>query len=89
MYTDASALQLGAVIVQDGRPIAFFSRKLSETQKKYSVTELELLSIVECLKEFKGMLWGQKIIVYTDHKNLIQDALGLTSDRVYCLRLLL
>ena len=35
------------------------------------------------------MLWGQKIIVYTDHKNLIQDALGLTSDRVYRWRLLL
>ncbi len=63
VYTDASTLQLGAVIVQDGQPIAFFSRKLSETQKKYSVTELELLSIVECLKEFKGILWGQKIIV--------------------------
>ena len=69
--------------------LLFFSRKLSETQKKYSVTELELLIIVECLKEFKGMLWGQKIIVYTDHKNLIQDALGLTSDHVYRWRLLL
>jgi hypothetical protein len=41
------------------------------------------------LKEFKGMLWGQQIKVYTDHKNLIQDALGLTSDRVYQWRLLL
>jgi hypothetical protein len=29
------------------------------------------------------MLWGQTIKVYTDHKNLTQDALGLTSDRVY------
>ena len=35
------------------------------------------------------MLWGQKIKVYMDHKNLIQDALGLTSDRVYRWRLLL
>ena len=35
------------------------------------------------------MLWGQKIIVHTDHKNLIQDALGLTSDCVYCWQLLL
>ncbi len=35
------------------------------------------------------MLWGQTIKVYTDHKNLTQDALGLTSDRVYCWRLLL
>ncbi len=53
-------------------------------QQKYSVTKIELLAIVETLKEFKGMLWGQDIKVYTDHKNLTRDALGLTSDRVYC-----
>jgi hypothetical protein len=35
------------------------------------------------------MLWGQQIKVYTDHMNLIRDALGLTSDRVYQWRLLL
>ncbi len=58
-------------------------------QQKYSVTEIELLAIVETLKEFKGMLWGQDVKVYTDHKNLTRDALGLTSDRVYCWRLLL
>ncbi len=89
IYTDASTLQLGAVITQDNRPIAFFSRKLSETQTKYTVTEIELLAIVETLKEFKGMLWGQIIKVYTDHKNLTRDALGLTSDRVHRWSLLL
>ncbi len=68
IYTDASSMQLGAVITQDNRPIAFFSRKLSKTQQKYSVTEIELLAIVETLQEFKGMLWGQEIKVYTDHK---------------------
>ncbi len=77
------------MITQDNRPIAIFSRKLSETQQKYSVTEIELLAIVETLKESKGMLWGQDIKVYTDHKNLTRDALGFTSDRVYCWRLLL
>ncbi len=35
------------------------------------------------------MLWGQDIKVYTDHKNLTRDALGLASDRVYCWQLLL
>ncbi len=58
-------------------------------QQNYSVTEIELLAIVETLKEFKGMLWGQDIKVYTDHKNLTRDALGLTLDKVYHWRLLL
>ncbi len=89
IYTEASSMQLGAVITQDNRPIAIFSRKLSKTQQKYSVTEIELLAIVETLKEFKGMLWGQEIKVYTDHKNITREALGLTSDRVYCWQLLL
>ena len=48
--TAASSCQLGAVITQKGKPIAFYSPKLSETQHKYSVTEIELLSIVETLK---------------------------------------
>ncbi len=58
--TDASTTQLGAVITQDNRPIAFFSRKHSVMQAKYGITEIELLAIVETLKEFKGMLWGQQ-----------------------------
>ncbi len=84
IYTDASSKQLGAVIsTQDNRPVAFFSWKLSNTQRKYNVTKIELLAIVKTLKEFKGMLWGQNIKVFTDHANLMRDALGLTSDRVY------
>ncbi len=89
IYTDDSSIQLGAVITQDNRPIAFFSQKLSDTQRKYSVTKIELLVIIETLKEFNGMLWGQNIKVFTDHANLMRDALGLTSDRVYQWRLLL
>ncbi|KAL7481305.1 hypothetical protein ACHAW6_006990 [Cyclotella cf. meneghiniana] len=53
------------------------------------MSELELLAIVETLKDFMGMLWGQRLKVYTDHKNLIKDALGLTSDHVYQWRSLL
>jgi hypothetical protein len=78
IYTDASSKQLGAVITQGNRPIAFFSRKLFDAQRKYSITKIELLAIVETLKEFKGMLWGQNIEVFTDHAYLMRDALGLT-----------
>jgi hypothetical protein len=84
---DASATQLGAVIAQDNRPIAFFSRKLFKTQQKYSITKIELLAIVETLKEFKGILWGQSIKVFTNHKNFTRDTLGLFSYRVYQWRL--
>jgi hypothetical protein len=40
IYTDASTTQLGVVITQGNRPIAFFSRKLSKAQSNYSVTKL-------------------------------------------------
>jgi hypothetical protein len=58
IYTDTSSKQLGAVITQENRPIVFVSQKLSTTQCKYRVTKIELLAMVETLKEFKGMLWG-------------------------------
>jgi hypothetical protein len=67
-HTDASAFQLGAVISQNGKPIAFYSRKLTPTQTRY--TKRELLSIVEILKEFRTILLGQQLIVHTDYENL-------------------
>ncbi len=69
IYTNASSKQLGAVITRKDRPNAFFSWKLSVVQPKYSVTEIELLAIVETLKKFKGMLWGQPIKVFTDQNS--------------------
>ncbi len=66
IYTNASSKQLGAVITQENRQFTFFSWNLSTTQCKYSITDIELLAIVKTLKEFKGMLWGQSIKVYTD-----------------------
>ena len=52
IHTDASKTQLGAVISQNGKPIAFYSRKLNPAQTNYTTTERELLAIVETLKEF-------------------------------------
>ncbi len=83
IYTDASRKQLGAVITQENRPIAFFSQKLSTMQRKYSVAKIKVLAVVETLKDFEGMLWGQSIKVYADQANLIRDALGMTLDHVY------
>jgi hypothetical protein len=52
IFTDASKYQLGAVIMQNDKPLAFYSRKMNEAQKRYTTGEQELLSIVEMLKEF-------------------------------------
>jgi hypothetical protein len=73
LYTDASDHQLGAVIMQDKKPIAFYLQKLSTAQKLYTTTERErqLLSAIETCKEYKNILLGYHlpIIVFTDHKN--------------------
>ena len=70
IHINASAFQLGSVIIQKGKPIAFYSRKLTDAQQWYTVTEREQLSIIETLKDFRTILLGQKLRIYSDHKNL-------------------
>ena len=87
IHTDASHYQLGAVISQDGKPIAFYSRKLNDAQTRYTTTERELLSIVETLKAYRNILLGHKIVVHTDHKNLVYKTFN--TERVMRWRLLI
>ena len=84
---DASNYQLGAVIKQHGKPIAFYSRKLTTTQRKYSTIKKELLSILEVLEEYRSLLWGRDIWIRCDHKNISFD--NMKSNRVKNWRLLI
>ena len=86
IYTDASDYQLGAVITQNKQPVAFFSRKLSSAQLKYPTIDKEMLCIVEVLKEYRSILWGATINVYTDHINLTTQT--ITSNRIMTWRML-
>ena len=70
IHTDAGTFQLGTVISQKVKPIAFYTEKLTYDQQRYTVTDRELLIIVETLKEFIDILLGQKLRIYTDNKNL-------------------
>ena len=50
IHTDASNNQLGAVLIEEGKHTALYICKWTKTKKRYTVTEKELLSIVETLK---------------------------------------
>lgn len=72
--SDASLVAAGAVLVQyqDGirRPIAFFSKKFSSAQKKYSATERECLAVILAIEKFRHYVEGTQFKVVTDAQSL-------------------
>ena len=69
------------------KPITFYSIKWTDAQQQYTVTEIQLISIVETLKEFRTILLGQKLRIYTDHQNLTCN--NFNTDIVLIWRLIL
>lgn len=71
VWSDASIVGSGAVLIQDGKPIAYTSRKFIPAEVNYTTTEQECLGIVNALKEWRCYLEGAVAIdVYTDHHPL-------------------
>ena len=89
LQTNASDKQLGAVISQNNKPIEFFSGIMRNPHRNYTTTDKELIKIVECLKQFRGILFGYKINVFSDHKNLVYVETLSEPQRVMLPRLIL
>jgi transposase InsO family protein len=75
IMTDASKKAVGAVLMQrdengELHPIAFYSAKHTDAESNYPVHEFELLAIFKSLKQWRHLLIGSKISLYTDHKPL-------------------
>ena len=70
LNVDASSTGLGAVIMQDGKPVAFSSKSLTTSERRYANIERELLGIVWGAEKFHTCVYRHRVIVETDHKPL-------------------
>ena len=71
LSVDASQYGLGACIMQDGVPVAYASRTLTDTHKRYAQVEKEMMAIEFGLHRFHQYIYGQTVTVETDHLPLL------------------
>ena len=82
---DASKQGLGAVLLQEGKPVMYISRTLTETEQRYSNIERELLAVVFALERLNHYTAGYRVKVETDHEPLTsiwKKSIASTSTRV-------
>ena len=65
---DASEHTVAATINQGGKPVAFYSRTLSSSERKYPIVEKEAVAIMDAVKKWKHYLYGRKFLLITDQR---------------------
>jgi hypothetical protein len=70
IHSDASDFAIGRVLVQDGRLVAFESKKLSETERRWPTHEKEMWAIIHCLKTWGHYIGSKDVVVWTDNVTL-------------------
>lgn len=68
--TDASDIGIGAVLMQQGQPIAFLSKALGESHKHLSIYEKEFLALIMAIERWRQYLQRQEFVIHADHKSL-------------------
>jgi len=71
IQVDASQDGLGAALLQDGKPVAFASKALTETERRYANIERELLAVVFGVERFHTYVFGRSFTIESDHKPLV------------------
>ncbi|KAG7530867.1 Zinc finger CCHC-type [Arabidopsis thaliana x Arabidopsis arenosa] len=67
---DASGIGIGAVLMQDKKPIAYFSEKLGGATLNYPTYDKELYALVRALQTWQHYLWPKEFVIHTDHESL-------------------
>ena len=67
LHTDASDFAIGGVLMQEGHPVAYESRKLNDTERRYTVQEKEMTAIIHCLRVWRHYLLGTRFVIMTDN----------------------
>lgn len=67
VHRDASNSAIGGVLVQEGHPVAFESRRLNDAERRYSVHKREMLAVVHCLRVWRVYLLSSAFMVQTDN----------------------
>ena len=70
VFCDTSGVDLGCVLMQEGRVITYASRQLRKHEVNYPTHDLELVAVVHALKIWRHYLLGNLCNIYTDHKSL-------------------